>query len=297
MRNQKYLILFNSIPFFLTYFNNKNVIGSWILKEIPLPLMIVRKVSEILGFSLSYWYGSWKKELHDINTVIIFAKPRDFEVINYIKKKNPSIRIIYYYWNPVSKVDLISEKYLENVELWSFDLDDCLKYNMKFNSTFYFKEIDIPNINHEFDILFLGLNKGRKDFLVDFEKKAKDMNISTYFHIIPDDNEDNKDGLKRVAYEEYLKLIAKSKAILDIVPKGQAGLTVRSMESIFLNKKLITSDITIIHQDFYKKENIFIIGHDDYNCLKNFINTPYVLISEKIIDQYDLNGWLKKFNN
>lgn len=63
------------------------------------------------------------------------------------------------------------------------------------------------------------------------------------------------------------------------------------MESIFFEKKLITTNEDIANYDFYRKENVFIIGKDDYKDLPKFLNTPY----KKIVDYYDYHNWIKRF--
>src|SRR5690606_24485813 len=107
----------------------------------------------------------------------------------------------------------------------------------------------------------------------------------------------DKEKVKKIPYQEYLELISKTKAIIDIIPDGQSGLTVRPMESIFLKKKLVTTDLEIANQDFYNKQNIFIIGKDDESLLKEFIDSAYVPIADSVVYQYDLDGWLQRFNH
>lgn len=51
----------------------------------------------------------------------------------------------------------------------------------------------------------------------------------------------------------------------------------------------------IANYDFYRKENVFIIGKDDYKDLPKFLNTPYKKIPKKIVDYYDYHNWIKRF--
>ena len=48
-----------------------------------------------------------------------------------------------------------------------------------------------------------------------------------------------------------------SRSIIEIEDIDQNGLTLRSLESIFFGKKLITDNRDIVNYDFYKKENIY----------------------------------------
>lgn len=296
-KDKKVLVLFNSVPYFLNFFNNENVIGSYVLRDISFLLKVIRKITRWLNLSQVFWFDEWKRKLHLIDTVIIFAPLHEVEVLDLIRKFNPSIRIIYWYWNPVFRMKEVGEKSLSGVELWSFDPEDCKIYDMKFNTTFYFKDILLPKNNIVYDIVFVGMNKGRRDLLHDLQEKFTELGLCTHFHIIPDKGEENKNKLMKIPYKDYLELVSKSKVILDIIPEGQSGLTLRPLESIFLRKKLITSDLSILNYDFYHKQNIFILGKDNILDLKDFANTPYHHIDQSIIEKYDVQLWLKRFNS
>ena len=90
-------------------------------------------------------------------------------------------------------------------------------------------------------------------------------------------------------------MIAESKCILDYNQEGQVGLSLRPMEALFLERKLITNNTDIKNYDFYNHDNIFILGEDNINEIKEFINKPYKKIDQDIIDYYDFDQWLNRF--
>lgn len=98
-----------------------------------------------------------------------------------------------------------------------------------------------------------------------------------------------------MSYSLLLDYVAKSKAILDIVQEGQEGLTLRSMEALFFEKKLITNNQSIIKEKFYRKENIFIIGHDKIDEIEEFMNAAYIKNTEEVLKYYDFNAWINRF--
>ena len=67
------------------------------------------------------------------------------------------------------------------------------------------------------------------------------------------------------------------------------------MEALFLERKLITNNTDIKNYDFYNHDNIFILGEDNINEIKEFINKPYKKIDQDIIDYYDFDQWLNRF--
>ena len=56
---------------------------------------------------------------------------------------------------------------------------------------------------------------------------------------------------------------------------AQNGITIRIQESLIHKVKLITDDVNIVKYDFYNPNNIFILGRDNMNGLKDFLDTPY----------------------
>lgn len=96
-------------------------------------------------------------------------------------------------------------------------------------------------------------------------------------------------------YSELLQIINESKCIVEFVKEGQEGLTLRSMESIFYQKKLITNNPKIEEEPFFCENNIMIWNNQDPNQIREFLESDYKKIDEKIVMQYSFVGWLKNF--
>ena len=76
-------------------------------------------------------------------------------------------------------------------------------------------------------------------------------------------------------------MLSQSNCILDYNQEGQVGLTLRPMEALFLEKKLITNNKDIKNYDFYNPSNIFILGENNIEDIKEFINKPYEKVEQK----------------
>lgn len=271
-----------------------------LFKEIPSFLRPLRGLYEFLGLKRTVWYGGWKDRLETIDTIIVFSN-EFIDILEYIRIKFPHIKIIIWYWNPTfihknANPELLSEEFFQK---WSFDKKDCSKYGMRYNTTFYFDNIKLSKKDIIHDVVFLGANKGRKAELLKLQNVINDCGLSTYFHIV--DKKTNKEEydekFPKLSYSQYLDLIAQSNSILDFVQKEQNGLTLRPMESLFFEKKLITNDKQIVKEDFYDPANIFVIGIDDFDNLKNFINSPYEKVPSNILHKYDVSNWISRFDN
>lgn len=247
---------------------------------------------------LNIFFDKWKRELINYDTVILQTVSMPTEIINYIHKKNKNIRIILYFMNPIEKNDEINNINRSKAELWTFDYEDSKKYDLSYNPQYFFKNISLPKTNIIDDVYFLGADKGRIKQLINLEGTLESHGINTKFHITPSGkttNKYDKHYKDNISYEKSLEEIAKSKAILDITQKGQSGMTVRPLEALFFQKKLITNNTNIVNEKFYNKNNIFILGKDNISNIKQFVDSPNERVSSEIIEYYDYDKWLERF--
>ena len=83
-----------------------------------------------------------------------------------------------------------------------------------------------------------------------------------------------------------------SKAILDIEHPNQRGLTMRTLETVGANKKLITTNPRIKEYDFFREENIFIIDRNNPDIPSAFWTVEYRELPNSIYSKYKLKNWL-----
>ena len=236
----------------------------------------------------AFFYGDWKSRLNDCDNVILFDNGYNPEIPKYIKNKNKNIRIIFWYWNSLVELGnkIIDTEYID--EIWTYNRFDSKNFNLKYNPQFYLKMFDLENKETNTDVLFLGRDKGREESLRKLESELNGMDVITNFKIV-------KTSADTVKYPDYLKLLEESKCILDYSFTLPCGLSLRPLEALFYEKKLITNNSDIKNYDFYDSNNIFILGEDDINKIKEFIDKPYKKIDEKIVRYYDFYSWISRF--
>ena len=87
--------------------------------------------------------------------------------------------------------------------------------------------------------------------------------------------------------------MAESICFLDFPKDGQTGLTMRTIESMGVHTKLITTNKEILNYDFYNPNNIYILDLDDMRLPDNsFFNTKYEEINENIFNKYNIETWM-----
>ncbi len=254
---------------------------------------ILRKLLKKLRLrcAVPFFYGKWKREIKGCSVVIIFDGGIDDVnlITKYIKKVNPGLRLVFWYWNPVKEKDVaLNNKFID--EIWTYSRFDAKKYNLKYNPQFYNKMTGIKSSGKKTDLVFMGTDKGRRKSLECLKRSAESQSLKCNFRIV-----DSK--RKRVSYIDYLSTIMGAKCIVDIAPNQTCGLTLRPMEALFYGRKLVTNYQDIVNYDFYNSENVFVIGRDNIDKLAVFINSAYKPIDEKTIDYYRYENWLKRIVN
>ena len=232
--------------------------------------------------------GKWSKLLNKINTVIIFDSMVSDTAISKIRQINNNIKIYMYFWNAINENNkhLLSNYQID--KFYTFDDGDAKEYNMNYNPQFYTKKVKLRKRKIKYDVCFVGRDKKRAQTINKVKKKLIENGITFDIRVMNDER-------NVISYSKYLSMISKSKCILDIVANNQQGLSLRVMESIFLKKKLITNNKNVKNYDFYNKDNIFIIGIDNWNKISKFINDSYAEISKEIVEKYDFEDWINRF--
>lgn len=246
----------------------------------------------------SIWYGNWKRELEKYELIIIFDRYWGDNIIKYIHKKAPNARIICWYWNSLIHRSVLNDKYREFCECWSFDQRDVEKYKLRYNNMFYF----LPKYQNKIcslDAFFVGADKGRGTLLKEIATQLMMFGFKSKFIVISK-NIENKDRIllyqkESFDYNEYVKMLENSKCVVEVLQEGQCGVTIRAIEALMFEKKLITTNVDIINYDFYDSNNIFIWGINSVNELKDFVESPYKKIDDRIRRKYLFEEWLNNF--
>ncbi|MEN2400325.1 hypothetical protein GKZ90_0011080 [Flavobacterium sp. MC2016-06] len=233
--------------------------------------------------------------------------------IDKIKSKNPNCKWVLYLWDSIVRIpqSKITAKNFDKV--YSFDRADCLENKeFIFNPLFFRREYDRSlhgKMELKFDLYFLGwyhsdrLKLAKK--IVNFCKKEglshKVILYTGYMNyllhkVVGKELKGNKEYLvfKSITAKMNLDLIMKSKATLDIAHPEQTGLTMRTIELLGAQKKIITTNSDIVNYDFYDPKNILVIDRENPDFDTNFFKIEFNPTPEHILRKYSINEWLKR---
>lgn len=257
-------------------------------KKVNLFCRIIRRLCLFLNNSLGrIWCNSWINELEQFDTLILHSNELSGSLPSYIERKYPKIRIIYWYWNKVNKFTNPQIIKHSRTEFWTFNESDCRKYDMRYNPQYlYYVDIE-DDVEIKSDIIFIGHDHGRLEKIKKIEEAAKKENLICDFRIIPSDSEN-------IPYKKTLEIVMTSKSILEINQSNQNGYTLRTLESLFLEKKLITDNKYVMQLPFYNENNIYILGEEKIT-IREFLNKKYDKSVSRFQKEYDIDAWINRF--
>lgn len=258
-------------------------------------------------------FGSWILQLWKYDKIIVFdssyTSMMDDIIARFVKKKEN--KAYFYYWNKMNLDSKLAIEQMENIskdfEIYSYNKNDCEQYKLKYNSTLAYpinqgneeESIDvrydviwggavIPDRCRQLDEVLNEFNKYNISYYIDakVDSKYKNCEMSAKNYEI------KTQGLE---YEQYISLVKKSRAILNLDKYPQMGLSVRAIEALFYHKKYITDNPDVKDEPFYNGHNVFVLGEDSIEMLPQFIKEPYLEYDENIVNYYSIEEWVKRF--
>jgi hypothetical protein len=181
-------------------------------------------------------------------------------------------------------------------EVYSFEKEDCTKFNLKFAPNWIYNSDNTENKTHfDYDVFNISSIDKRLPILKRIAANLASQKINFKFIVYDKKQQDNDENItyirKHMPLTEVNDYISRSKVLLDINRIGQIGLTFRVFESLGLGKKLITTNADIKNYDFYNPNNILIIDEKNPIIPVSFFENEYEKIPESIYNKYTLEGW------
>ncbi len=233
-------------------------------------------------------------------------------ILQRFRKEYPNAKLCLYLWDSIDNIPGILDKFKYFDTLHSFDMEDCKKHlELKFRPLFYADQFckELSAQEYKYDVSFSGtIHSDRYAVINDVRKIAIEKGLSSYWFCylqskfiyyfykatkkefsdtkITDFNFEKKDS------KEIASIVDQSKIVLDIQHPKQTGLTMRTIEMLGMNKKLITTNASIKNYDFYNPNNIIIVDRKNVHIDDAFLHTEYKPLSEKLYKKYSLESWV-----
>ena len=286
----------------------KNFPRQWFIKLNQLIKLRKLKHNDILlcsGFAISGFIDLVK----DVNCHRVLILRDTIDVLNNSMKNK-------------KKWLLQDEDYITKIiphfdKIYSFDFDDCKKYKFTYLNQFLpFTIFEMKKIREEVNYnvatkscFFIGeYLDNRVEVINNLAPILLDNNYKTDFHLINYNLLPKKTELNfkksdyynlgsKIGYFDNIEKVKQSDIILEIGQLGQTGVTLRAIEAILFNKKLITTNKSIKEYDFYSPEQIFILENENYTNISEFLQTDFLPIPLEILYQYSADEMLETINS
>lgn len=278
--------------------------------------LLYRKVPRILKKRIEKYYHDIITTEKDFNAdivLVICPEAITKESLTRLKKTFKDAFFIVYLWDAIvnKKIDKIFEEF---DECYSFDHKDCKEYGFKFRPLFfsreYYRKNTVISQKFKYDFGFIGtLHSDRPRIINQIRKYCDEQGLSYYFYLYVQGKlpfiywllrshdvrvlcKHNMIHMRTMARGKAEKKMEQTQCVVDINHPRQNGLTMRTIEMLGLQKKLLTTNGNILKYDFYNPRNQMIISERQIDFDRKWVRQPYIPIKETIYRKYTIDYWI-----
>ena len=240
------------------------------------------------------------------------------DILKELRMQQPRAKFLLYLWDSIVNKKGRRQLFKHIDKVYSFDRFDCLSDDkiifrpLFFTDKFLSSSTDNNNDNYDYIIAFIGtIHSDRFKIIKQVLRIVESYKFKVflfmyiqgkrmYFYRKFIRREINGASVSDFSYtplskNEIVSIIKRTKCILDIQHPSQTGLTMRTLEALGSQKKLITTNADIINYNFYNSNNILVIDRKDKDAnMYDFLIRTYQPISSEIVNMYSLEGWLNE---
>ena len=229
------------------------------------------------------------------------------EFIKELKQQQTKACFVLYLWDNVDRCEsfVYINKYFNKI--YSFDRNDCSTKNFAFLPLFYTNDFNFrPEIDKTISVY--GAFFAHSDRISIVQKVAEQIQNGYFFFYFASKIQLLKykfltkktDSTYQIhvknfsmSKKENILNMQRAKCVLDIQHPTQNGLTIRTIEAIGCQNKLITTNTDIVNYDFYNKNNIIVIDRKNPIIPREFIDSDYVPLSQDIYEKYSIKSFVR----
>lgn len=189
--------------------------------------------------------------------------------IEYSRKIMPGVKHIFYFTDckNLQKTDLQLLKDRMDI-VGIYDKNVALQNGFVFLPNVYSSSLlTLDAKEEEYDICFIGADKGRKAKIEKIAKKCMENNLNIAFYLVdPSYPDEKRNGIyyrrTPLSYLEILEIEKKSKCLLELKIPPYNACTLRVQEAIVFNKKLITDNKNVYEMPCCEESKAILVFED-----------------------------------
>ena len=241
------------------------------------------------------------KELRGFDDIFILRPDLIKEHLPLIRKHGK--RLIAYFWDSFSRIPEGKETIHYFDKFFSFEPKDVKAHDLLFLPNFYSPDLAVnKNIRPQFDLSYVASSDERLVILEKILDSLHPLDLKININILSTKTIETKNKREKnitwftdvLPRPETIRILNDSSVLLDIAQPKQEGLSFRIFEAMILEKKIITTNQSVIGYDFYNANNIFIWQNETTIPSKEFFITPYAPVSAEIAKKYSLENWVQQ---
>lgn len=240
--------------------------------------------------------------------LLLIINPESITPDILIRFKDKCDKVIVYMWDSFKNKKKSHELINYADVFFTFEPRDADAYNIKYKSLFYVPEFICEPAHGSvlFDVSFVGTAHSLRFKVVN--EIARGHNQLIFFYcpskivfFIKKFFLKELSGMKidDVSFiplnrKTVVDILKSSKAVIDIAHPKQNGLTMRTIESIGSQRKLITTNKNVKNYDFYNESNVLVIENEiNSKVISDFLALNYITLPADVREKYYIDNWIR----
>jgi hypothetical protein len=247
--------------------------------------------------------------------LIVRGEAISLERIRRLKQAQPAARLSLYLWDSMHYNPNARDILGEFDDVFSFDrVDADSNPKIEFLPLFYGREFERSaewRGTPSYDVCFIGTlhtdrykvlekvidlleARGRKVFVYGYYPSKTLFRLRSIF-----DPGFRKFAAKHVRFTgmklpEVVDRIAESRAVIDINRPKQLGLTMRTIEAVGAQRRLITTNVDIANYDIFSPHAIRVLDRHDPVIDDAFLDSELTPFDESVRQRYSVSAWVSR---
>jgi len=272
---------------------------------------VLPRMSRSLYFDSGYIEQLRRIRPHDRVLFFTIDNRKDLQLI---RKFIAARELAVWLWNPIRSIrcNALSRWWFlrwlrrAGIRCYTFDPRDAGDFGIGLTPQ-VFRHVPLetagaPDASPHPDVYFVGADKGRLGELRALESTLQGAGLSTQFHVVGDKRKRYSADeccwlqTRELGYRENLDHVKRARAVLEFLQPSQSGATLRYVEALFLDRKLITNNRAVRGAPGYDPSRFFILGEDDLAGIRQFIDCPLRPVSPQVLALHSIGSWVRQFH-
>ena len=236
------------------------------------------------------------------------------EAVALLREAYPSAKFVLYLWDSVANIPECERRIALYDRVLSFDPHDAQTYGMVFRPLFFAKEYEAQAMergDYRYAFAFIGTAHTVRPLIAKkLAHACRTQGKETFAYLFlphpmiylynkvcnPAYHTVKKSDIHFEALnaQQIKEVYQRSCCILDVEHQKQRGLTMRTIELVGMQKKIITTNSMVKEYDFYNPANICVIDRQNPVVEEFFWDREYEPVPQQILYRYSLEAFIRE---